>query len=198
MRRLIVGLAALCLFIALPASMFGAMPSGTTKLSGAGAAFVAEDGGVCYRATITFLYDRFRAVQPEQTPPGYYAQLTLSMDEDTTCSGNWTEVEETQGQGFEEGDTYLMNDLASAYVDIDWHAFADTPDRHFHLWLAWVADGTPTQVVDVANPSKSIRQEVGAQLAGTVTEDGGGLTWAYEPGSASMGLGTYIFEGGGE
>jgi hypothetical protein len=143
--------------------------------------------------TMTFLYDRYRAVQPEETPPSYNAQVTLSIDKyQSSCGegGQFIEqIEDTTSQGFEEGDSYLMNDLASAYVDIDWHNFADT-SRHFHLWLAWVAYGPTTLVVDTQDPSKTVRQEVSAQLAGTVT---GGLPWTYEPGSASMGLGTYIF-----
>lgn len=192
MRRFIVLLAAACLVVGLPASSLGAQPTATTRISGAGAAFTASSGGYCYRMTITFLYDRYRAVQPEETPPGSYAQVTLSIDKFTSCGegGELVEqIEETTSQGFEEGDSYLMNDLASAYVDIDWHAFADTA-RHFHIWLAWIADGPTTLVRDTKDPSKTVRQEVSAQLAGTVTST---LPWTYEPGSAGMGLGTYIF-----
>ena len=189
MRRTLVTVAALVLVVVLPAAALGARPAGTTKISSAGAGFIAVDPldkNTCYRLTTTMLYDRFRDVAGDPGAPSDYAQLTVSLDQ-YVCGGD-VEVSEPVGMGLPDG-SYLIKDLDSAYVDVDFTL--PGTERTLHFWLAWVAYGPLHQATDTQGPTKVVSWESDAKLAGTVTDESAGLTWV--PDGAGMSLGTYVF-----
>jgi hypothetical protein len=169
MRRSIIGLAVLCLLIALPASTLGSQAK-SFGIRDATAFFVAGDLESECGATEHLILTVADGPQgPNQQGPGtYFMWFDIQYWSEMDCE----RVEGSYHQGSFDlaPDIYTINGLAAAWVETP---VVDVDGRQFSFDLAWISQGP--LYIDIGN---GVSQAYDAHLTGTVYDSAGLITEA--------------------
>ena len=170
----------LCLLVAMPTAVLGAMPSGQTQISNATAFFTAVDpSDECEsdHLIITLGVDAFRGPGGGR-PPTDVAWLDVQVWHESGCEEPVTSgyIQQTIN-GLEAG-TYVIDDLTAASVDITFPIYeGEVVTRTFTFDLAWVAHGPTSHVRDRNADRKLTGWEREAHLTGAIADSAGLITF---------------------
>jgi len=171
--------AVLCLLVALPTAVLGAMPSGTTQISNAAAFFTAVDPfDECEsdHLIVTLGLGAFRG--PEGGRPAQdIAWLDVQVWHESGCEEPVTSGYLQQTMSGLEASTYVVEDLTAARLDITFPIYeGEVVTRTFPFDMAWVAHGPVSRVRDRTVNLKMTGWDREAHLTGDLTDSAGMIT----------------------